>query len=117
MTDLEADHAFLAEALGNGTDPRKAATSELESLCAAFVDVARELREVTLKCLETATPDPTLLASRERLTVAAWDAQDAVHAAQRRWMLKGVDIYIAHDRNGSPIRVDKQTHLPIVGFK
>lgn len=108
--DLAAINAAMS------TDKRETAVAEVSRLCMDFLTIAKELRDVDVQLLSTIEPDPALLASKQRLTAAAWLASDAVHQAQRKWMLKGIDIYVAHDRNGSPIRVDKTTKAPTIGF-
>lgn len=99
------DAAFLASVLGGKNDV-ETARDEIAALCSKFVRLAQQMLQ---------TP-PENKAARERLLSACFFASDEVHRAQREWMLKGVDVFVAHDRNGSPIRVDRVCRKPIIGF-
>lgn len=112
MTPTEEDLAIVRSCTGDKKDIVAIAKEEVENLCAEFRRLSSSLHDAMM----SDSGETALLNSRQRLMTACMDAADKVHSVQRSWFLRGVDVYVAHTRNGSPIRVDKVSKCNIIGF-
>lgn len=90
----------------------KAAQDELESMCVDFLNkakqfasAARDIVDPKRKEIAKATASGLLLALRNR-----------IHERQAELAACGLSVFISHDRNGSPIRVDRKWRGEIVGY-
>lgn len=126
MQDLTPEDLAAIEAT-TATNLVQQARDEVERHCAEFRELARLLRQVDqdyqAKSVGDYSDDPDRIAeverlrcSRERIMAAAFCASDRVHEAQRKWMLAGIDVYVSHTTNGSPIRVNQATRSAIIGY-